>query len=382
MLSLFLSILACSLVATSGMLWVLLRAAPRLGLVDHPSGRKQHHRRTPVIGGLAIIAGVAVVAMGCALHVLGLDRTLEILSGRMGFVIGAIALTAVGALDDYRPVPPRYKLLVQLICCVLAVFLDGNVVGDIGVTVGAFQLSLGPLAAPFTVLVMLTVANAMNMIDGVDGLAGGITFAAFALMAKGVIAAGYTADVILMGTLLGAVGAFLMINFPLLPNRRSKTFLGDAGSLLCGFLLAYLAINLSAMPQRVFKPSTALFFFFIPVADTIWLYLRRVWYAQAPFAAGRDHIHHLLMRRLSPHATSWTLVGASAALAAAAYLAERLGVMNWVLVFAWIALFFLYGLATHKAWRVAWTDSRAQADTVTAQEHSAPGRSLKFGPGP
>lgn len=150
------------------------------------------------------------------------------------------------------------------------------------------------------------------------------------------------------------MAGFLVYNFPWRPGHRAKAFLGDAGSMVCGFALAYLAIEYSALPTRVFKPSTALWFFFIPVADTIWLYLRRLVVAGAPTAAGRDHIHHLLMQRFTPGQTAWLLVGASALLMLAAYLAERRGVPNWTMIVTWILSFLVYGALTHRPWMAAW----------------------------
>jgi UDP-GlcNAc:undecaprenyl-phosphate GlcNAc-1-phosphate transferase len=264
-------------------------------------------------------------------------------------------------IDDRRPIPARYKLLIQLVSCVIAVFGDQALVGDIGVFIGPHVLSLGPLVGPFTVLVMLTVTNAMNMIDGVDGLAGGITLVAVAIMAKALATAGFSSTPYMIA-LMGAVLGFLAYNFPILKGQKARAFLGDSGSLLFGFTLAYTAIVISALPGRVIKPSTGLYLFFIPVADTIWIYLRRMWVARAPFAAGRDHIHHLLMDRFSPRITTWILVGTSALLAGGAYAAERLGVDNSVMILTWIGLFLVYGVFTHRPWKRAWDRSRAAAE--------------------
>ena len=343
---------------TALVVWALCRVAPTLGLIDHPHGRKFHADATPVVGGIAIFICVAVATLPIMLSQMKPDAPLGGMQDHIGFAVGAIVLVAMGVVDDWRPIPARYKLMVQLACCVLAVCLDGAVVGDIGLFVGPHVISLGPLVAPFSVLVMLTVTNAINMIDGVDGLAGGVSLVALAVIAKAVIAAGFTSAPYVVA-LIGALAAFLLFNFPLLPNHKAKLFLGDSGSLLLGFTLAYMAIELSALPGRVFKPSTALWMFFLPVADTIWIYLRRMWVARAPFAAGRDHIHHLLMERFSSRVVTWLIVGASAILAVSAYAAERVGVDNSVIILSWIAAFLMYGPLTHQAWVRAWHASRA-----------------------
>jgi UDP-GlcNAc:undecaprenyl-phosphate GlcNAc-1-phosphate transferase len=350
-------IFAASFSLTAVALTVLYRLAPRLGLVDVPVGRKQHRGPTPIIGGLAICVGAAIAVGIGSIAAVPLLR--EVLESHIGFILGAAILAGVGLWDDHKPVPARYKLVAQLAACILAVAVDKAIVGDVGFRIGGFSAFLGSFAAPFTVLVMLTITNAINMIDGADGLAGGIVLAALLVMAKATLTAGYNSAALVVG-LIGALVAFLMINAPLRPGKPALVFMGDCGSLVLGFTLAYLSIELSSLPNRVFKPSTALWFFFIPVADAIWLYLRRTWVARAPFAPGRDHIHHLLMERIGMAPTIWGLTGASAALAALAYLLERLGVLNFVLVGAWIAAFFLYGIVTHQAWKKAWAKSRKQ----------------------
>lgn len=359
MIGLYASVFAGAFVVAAVLIWALCRLAPRLGLLDHPEGRKAHAHATPVVGGLAIFIAATLVAIIVMVVQSRPTAPLGALQEHIGFAIGLGLLFLMGAIDDWRPIPARYKLLIQLVCCLIAVVASGAVVGDIGIYYGGYVLNLGPMVWPFSVLVMLTVTNAINMIDGVDGLAGGVTLVALGVMAKALITAGFSSAPYAVG-LIGALAAFLLFNFPFLPGQKAKLFLGDSGSLMFGFTVAYMAIQLSGLPGRVFRPSTALWFFFIPVADTIWIYFRRMWVARAPFAAGRDHIHHLLMSRFSPRMVTWIIVVASAVLAGGAYLAERKGVDNSVMILSWIGAFLLYGAVTQKAWMRAWKASRAQ----------------------
>lgn len=289
----------------------------------------------------------------------------DYLREHIGFFTGVIMLAVMGALDDRKPIPARLKLLIQCIACLTAVVGDQIVVGDIGIDLGHVTLVLGPLVWPFTILVMLTITNAINMIDGVDGLAGGITLVVLLIIAKAVSAAGFGSMAVVFA-FIGAIVAFLYFNFPWRPGLKARVFFGDSGSLVCGFALAYLAIEHSALPDRVFKPSTALWFFLIPVADTVWLYVRRLVFAGAPFMPGRDHIHHLLMEHMSPARTTFLIVGLTATFAGGAYLAERLGAANWVMILAWIAAFLIYGALTHRGWMAAWRQS-----PVFKRTHSA-----------
>ncbi len=348
---------AGGLIVTALCLAVLYPVAGRLGLIDNPAGRKQHARPTPIIGGLAIgIGGVATTILAV---MMGPPSLILVLGQHIGFLIGALLLAVLGLWDDHKPVAPRIKLLTQLTACVLAVVVDHALIDDVAVRIAGVDIFLGIFAVPFSILVMLTITNGINMIDGVDGLSGGIILIAMALMAKATMAAGLNSSLLIMA-LIGALSAFLVVNLPLRPGKPALVFLGDCGTLVLGFTLAYFAIELSSLPNRVFKPGTALWFFFIPAADTIWLYLRRTWVARAPFAPGRDHIHHLLIERFGPQRAVWLLLFVSGLLAAGAYLAERLGVHGLILIGAWVIAFLIYGAATHRGWRRAW-DRREEA---------------------
>jgi len=355
----YLTVSVVAFAATMAVTAILHRAAPAIGFVDYPGGRKSHQDATPVVGGLAILLGVATVLAIGAFFNSTISGAVAGLYDLKGFLIAAAILTIVGAIDDRWGIRASIKLAIQLACCTMAVIVDGTVVGPIGVHLGGVEIAIaGELVAPFTILVIVTIVNAINLVDGIDGLAGGLTFVACLVMAKAVMTAEFASDGVLLAAILGGLAAFLAVNFPFRKRSRAWVFLGDAGSLLIGFTLAYLAVQLSNLPGRVFRPSTALWFFFIPVTDIVWLYLRRLWFGRAPFAPGRDHIHHLLMRRFSARTTTWILVGFTAATAIAAYAAERLGVHKGIILGAWVAAFLSYGPITHRGWKAAWLRSR------------------------
>lgn len=330
--------------------------APRLGLIDHPIGRKVHAAPTPLVGGISIaLAALLALAFGAMM-----DAEIgESFHGTryVGLLIGAIGLLTLGAIDDRTPVSARLKLAAQVVFCLVAILVDGVRIGNIGIQVGPISLSLGYFLLPVTLLVMLTIVNALNMIDGVDGLASGIAFCALALMIKATIAAGFHSEALLLCAVMGGLSGFLLFNYPLWPGRKVGIFMGDGGTLLLGFVLAYFAITLSAVPNRVFRPSTAIWFVFIPVADAVLLYLRRMLIDRAPFRPGRDHIHHILLHKFPPWLTTWLLVIVSGFLAGAAYTAERLGVRPIHMLSGWIVLFVCYAVITHEAWRAAWARS-------------------------
>jgi UDP-GlcNAc:undecaprenyl-phosphate/decaprenyl-phosphate GlcNAc-1-phosphate transferase len=363
--------LVLAALAAAACVTLLARYAPALGLVDHPAGRKTHQVPTPLVGGLglalgALIAFFVLYAASPAVR-LALSGT-----SYVGLIVGAAGMVALGAIDDRTPIAAKLKMAAQLVFILPAVLVDQVQIGSFGITVGPIDLSLGPALVPITILVMLTIVNALNMIDGVDGLAGGIAFCALALMTKAAVAGGFSAEIAILTAFLGALVGFLLINFPLWPGRKARVFLGDGGTLLLGFMVAYFAVSLSALPNRVFRPSTAIWFFFIPVADAMLLCLRRYLMDRAPARPGRDHIHHILLNRWPGWLTTWTLVGVSALLGAAGYAAERLGVRSLWLLTGWVMLFLTYAALTHRSWIDAWRRSHPTPDAPKAPAADRP----------
>lgn len=367
-----LTTLVLAALAAAACVTLLARYAPALGLVDHPAGRKTHQVPTPLVGGLGIALGalIAFLALYAASPTvrLGFDG-----NSYVGLIVGAAGMVALGAIDDRTPIAAKLKMAAQLVFILPAVLVDQVQIGSLGITIGLLDLSLGPALVPITILVMLTIVNALNMIDGVDGLAGGIAFCALALMTKAVVAGGFSAEIAILTAILGALGGFLLINFPLWPGRKARVFLGDGGTLLLGFVVAYFAVSLSAMPDRVFRPSTAIWFFFIPVADAMLLCLRRYMMDRAPARPGRDHIHHILLNHWPAWRTTWSLVGLSALMGAAGYAAERLGVRSLWLLTGWVVLFLTYAALTHRGWIDAWRRSHPTPDPpkVPTADHPA-----------
>ncbi|MBC6983387.1 MraY family glycosyltransferase [Caulobacter sp. 17J80-11] len=349
-------------------LWRLGRVAPALGLVDHPRGRKRHGRATPLVGGLAVVLAVfAALALAAAAD----SRTAAALSAiadRSGLLLGVAVLALVGALDDRRPIKARYKLGFQLACSMCAVGLDQVVVTE------AAGVGLGAFARPFTIMVMLTVVNGLNMLDGVDGLAGGLSLVGLLFMALAAAAGGLAGESALLFAFVGALAAFLAVNFPVRSSSQASAFLGDAGSLVLGFVLAYFAVGLSGSPDRMFSPSVALWFFFVPVADTVLLYLRRNARDGAPFSPGRDHVHHILMRRWSARTVCWLLIVAGAGMAGLSLLAERAGLPPAGQAATWGLAFLLYARATRRPWTAAWLRSRRAERRAAAQPQAVRAR--------
>lgn len=314
--------------------WFLHPVAHRLDLLDHPSGRKDHAHPTPVTGGLAMLFGaLAVIAA---------------LSGQLGpatygFISGSILLVLVGLLDDKYDLPWWLRILAQVAAALLMIYVGGVQVERLGPMFGLGDTTLGALSVPFTVVATVGLINAVNMIDGADGLAGSLVFTALVMLVAAAIYAGNNSLALRTAILGGAVAGFLTYNLRLPWRRRAKLFMGNAGSMFLGYSIAWVAFRLTQNPSHDVSPVLALWLIPIPVMDTLVLMLRRLRLKRSPFNADRNHIHHLMMLAgFGPTRTAVVLSAFSAGTGLIAAQSLRFDVPEPVLLAAFLAMCMLW----------------------------------------
>jgi UDP-GlcNAc:undecaprenyl-phosphate GlcNAc-1-phosphate transferase len=255
---------------------------------------------------------------------------------------GIMLLVLVGVLDDLRELSPEQRLWAQILAALLMVGGGGIVLDDLGhLLASEWLLSLGVLAWPITVFATVGVINAMNMSDGLDGLA-----ASFALITLGSLSlfAWRGEDYGILSLLLMLVLVvlpFLTVN--LRSNGSAQVFMGDAGSMFLGFSLAWLLIQASQGEGRLMAPVTALWIFALPLLDTITLLIRRSIMGRSPFLGDREHLHHLLLLAgFTERQTLLLMVALATAAAAFGVAGERLNVPEPWMFGGFVALFGLY----------------------------------------
>lgn len=269
---------------------LLIPVASKAGLVDHPNQRKVHDSATPVIGGLAIfIVLVAVVytSLPTSRFVIALG-------------VGALLMTVTGIVDDRFQLSTALRFLIQIGACLLMILYPDIRLDNFGRLIHNEVLALGWMGGPITIFAALGVINAFNMIDGMDGLAGSI----FLVSASGMaLFAAQSAQNELLWILLLSIGAvlgFLLLNARLPWNKKARAFLGDGGSLLLGFILAWCFISLGSDhgedSMRAFMPMTAVWLMAVPLLDTTTLMWRRWRSGRSAFSADQNHLHHAFLR--------------------------------------------------------------------------------------
>ncbi len=260
------------------------KMAFKMGAVDVPDGNRRIHKKsTPLIGGLAIFYGFFI-------SVLCFYRPID--EAMRGILVSSIIIVCMGIVDDTIELKARIKLIVQVLAA-LVVALHGIKITYISVPDFIVEGGILPLkwaSIPVTIIWIVGVTNAVNLIDGLDGLAAGVSsIATFSLFFIAILA-GESTVAIIAAALAGACIGFLPYNF-----NPAKIFMGDTGSQFLGFALSIICI------QGLFKGYAIISFVVpflvlgLPIFDTLFAILRRVWNKKPIMSADRGHLHHRLM---------------------------------------------------------------------------------------
>ncbi|HEY9669731.1 MAG TPA: MraY family glycosyltransferase [Coleofasciculaceae cyanobacterium] len=273
--------------------------ALRVGWADQPNARRLNREPLPNAGGLAIYAGVL-----CALILASLLRPIVIegvLAEVLTILLGGSMLVLVGFIDDQFGLPPLFRLLTQILAALLLVASSSGIEA-------AFGTPIDPLfSALFTVLWVVGITNAINLMDGMDGLAGGVSFiTAMSLLAVSAQFPTRAAATLLLAALGGAALGFLRHNF-----HPSHIIMGDAGAYFFGYVLAATSILGSLKVTTMFALVPPVLFLLLPVLDTTQVFVRRLLAGKNPLSTpGKDHLHHrLLAMGLSQRRAALTLWG-------------------------------------------------------------------------
>jgi UDP-GlcNAc:undecaprenyl-phosphate GlcNAc-1-phosphate transferase len=274
------------LLVTILFMFALRPVARGLGLIDRPGGRKMHIGEIPVIGGLAMTGGL----------IIGTLYGYQSVQGFPFFITSLLVLVIIGALDDRYDLPPTVRFLAQICACLLMVAGAGVVAKDLGSPFFAELLQLGWFSVPFTVLIVLTAINAFNMFDGSDGVAGVQALIASVFLGFACVMAGAMQYLPLIAALCGSVLGFLVFNWPSKRTRNMRAFMGDAGSTMLGFSLAWISVEISQAPVRAISPVVILWIFALPIFDLFSSMIRRMSQGVSPFHGDSEHLHHILRR--------------------------------------------------------------------------------------
>lgn len=263
--------------------------ADRFGAVDHPGIRSVHTRPIPRIGGVAIYFSAACVILALLLfNHASSDRFREMRFQIVTLLGSATGIFLLGLMDDLKVLPARWKFLAELlgaaILCLAGVRIDSIGLG------GDFGIVLGWLGWPLTILWIVGITNAVNMSDGLDGLAAGLSAIACGVIAIFATYSGQVVMALLMLALLGSLSGFLFFNF-----HPARVFMGDCGSLFLGFTISAASVLCASKTAALVGLALPALAMGIPIFDTLLSMLRRFLDRRSLFAADRGHFHHRML---------------------------------------------------------------------------------------
>ena len=309
----------------------------KLRLFDEAGIRASHKGSVPIFGGIAIFSGIIFSLLFWA--------DIE----NIQFILVSILIVFfVGVIDDLLVLSPTKKIVGQIISVLILVFLQELQIDNMHGVLGIYELP-DWVSVLFTIFVVIVITNGFNLIDGVDGLAGGIGI--IASFAFGIIAL-FMSDIpgqgdmaIIAFTLMGALLGFLKYNF-----HPAKIFMGDTGSLVVGIILSVLAINsiryglvtdTIKLPNK--GPLLAIVILAIPLFDSLRVFVARIIKGRHPLSPGRGHIHHALLNLGFGHKyTSLALYFFSLVLILFSYFLLELNINMSILILAGISFILLY----------------------------------------
>ncbi|SFN51594.1 UDP-GlcNAc:undecaprenyl-phosphate GlcNAc-1-phosphate transferase [Izhakiella capsodis] len=336
--------LAVVFISTLVFIFFARKVAKIIGLVDKPNYRKRHQGVVPLVGGISVFAGTCFTFVINNLYIP--NATL--------YLCCAGVLVLVGALDDRFDISVKIRAFVQAIIALVMMFVGKLYLLSLGFIFGPWEMIVGPFGYVLTLFAVWACINAFNMIDGIDGLLGGLSCVTF--LALGIIllhSGQYSLAMWCLG-MIAAIIPYILLNLGMM-GQRYKVFMGDAGSTLIGFTIIWILLETTQGENHPITPVTALWLIAIPLMDMVAIMYRRLSKGMSPFSADRLHIHHLIMRAGFSSRQAFVLITLAAALLAGiGVLGESLWfVPEWFMLLLFLLVFIFYGYCIKRAWRVA-----------------------------
>ncbi|MDH5717013.1 MAG: undecaprenyl/decaprenyl-phosphate alpha-N-acetylglucosaminyl 1-phosphate transferase [Spirochaetia bacterium] len=273
-----------SLIVSIILIPICKKTAFKFNVLDIPDKRKIHKEPVPYFGGIAIFFSF-LLSMGFIFFF-----SSNLLNEQFTtIVIGVSLIFIVGLLDDIKSIRARHKFIGQLIVSIYVVY-NGIFIKEITNPIGGGSIDLGILGPIISVFWIVSLTNAMNLIDGLDGLAAGVSSIAIIFMTGFSIYSGNFVFAVLMVSFLGGLLGFLVFNFP-----PAKIFMGDAGSLTIGFFLSIMCLMTDGKSPYAITILIPFMLLIIPIIDTLLAIIRRTKNKKNIFSADKEHIHHRIL---------------------------------------------------------------------------------------
>ena len=259
--------------------------AIRINLTDKPGDRKLHVDSVPLVGGIAMYFGITITLL-----ILPID-----FNDFKYFFLASFILIIIGVFDDHRDISVSLRFLFQALVAIIIVSGAELSISSFGNLLGQGEILFYGWAYFISVIAIITGINAVNMADGIHGLAAGnslITFAAILFLSIGNIP---NQDLLITLLFCSVLPVFMVHNLCIGISSSKRIFMGDAGSMFLGMGIVWLLLDSSQGETRIFNPVISLWFFAVPLMDMVSAFIRRLLVGKSPFKPDLFHLHHLLL---------------------------------------------------------------------------------------
>lgn len=329
-----------SLVITLGLMMFLIKLSHRFGWYDKIDERKIHTGNIPDIGGIGIFVGTLFgIFFFLILKNSYFTESLTPFYRFLPFLVAFLIIHSIGLVDDFIDIRARYKLLAQIIAAVIVAF-TGNEITSVTLPWFDIVIRFGPFSYLIVILWLVGVSNALNFIDGMDGLAGGISAIGALFYAVIFLIQGSFLSVAISFALFGALCAFLLFN-----RHPAKIFMGDCGALLLGFMLGALPLLESSGSVPLAMAMLPVSVLLLPVYDTLMSIIRRLRRGGMVYIPDKEHTHHKLLERIPSQHTILLIMCAIASVPSASILiwvVMKNDYLFWLTIGSWLAIFALF----------------------------------------
>jgi UDP-GlcNAc:undecaprenyl-phosphate GlcNAc-1-phosphate transferase len=307
---------------------LIMLLANNSGAVALPGGRHIHSRPTPKFGGIAIALSVFAISP----FIIPVNRVIG------SYVAASAIMLLLGIIDDMRGINWKIKLTLSITATSIMIFGTGIWIESLGNLFGLGEVHLGYWGIPFTFFAVFGVINAINLTDGLNGLACGVSSIAFLSFSIFASMIGNETVFYLSLINLGATLGLFRYNYP-----KAKIFMGDSGSMFLGFSLAVLAILLTQEREAVIRPMVPVIILGIPIFDTVRVLVFRIISRKHPFRADKTHLHHLMMRSgINPNHVVKIIWILSALMSALAFVLYRFD--GWIMLLIYLIFIAFLGV--------------------------------------
>jgi UDP-GlcNAc:undecaprenyl-phosphate GlcNAc-1-phosphate transferase len=316
---------------------VVIRIAQSLKMFDQPNGRSSAQHAVPTLGGIAIFLGFILSAT------IGVDG--YIFPGLTAIFTAVLLMFFVGLKDDILNISAYKKITAQLITAAILIFLAKirftNLHGFLGIEEISYMQGV-----VLTAFVMIVFINAYNLVDGIDGLAAGLSIFATTVFGVWFFICGHFEYAVLSFSLVGALTGFFFYN---VYGIKNKIFMGDTGSLILGTILSIIVIKFNELnvdqtaPYAIASaPAVSFAILIYPLVDTLRVFIIRILHKRSPFSPDKNHLHHrLLTLGFSHKEATYTIIAINIIFVIPVFLLQNIGIA-WLMVFNILISFLLF----------------------------------------